>query len=418
MSQKSHVFIRRDSRIPYFRRSIPEALRGQFGRREFICSLRTMDTAEAAKRAGALLAKSEELLRYARRASKADRDGSVELGRIFDRYRDVTCRGGNALASPCSQEELPPLPPGEASPMRSNYPRFRYAFHASMSARLLGRHRARALSAYDAWRQTLAPSDLPAARADLGHREQALIDDIALNNVNNAWKCAMELLELERVDSSLAPMAALRSFVERFRREELELVRIQIARLNGADIPTPQPPSGALDEDEWGAIRATWESARLPKPATRYEAKLAVTRLRDSTGDKSPCDLTLADAMLFRATLLRQLSRARAKSSFSLVRSILKTAAAESRVPLNVSLAFESVKIEVSEKAVHSYQPFSVGQLQAFFDAPVHSRGLRPAKGGGDAAFWLPLLAVFEGMRLEEVGSLVCGALSERSGRY
>ncbi|WP_193727940.1 tyrosine-type recombinase/integrase [Paraburkholderia franconis] len=287
-----------------------------------------------------------------------------------------------------------------------------------MSARLLGLHRARVLSADDAWRQTLAPSDLLAARADLAQREQALIDDIALNNVNNAWKCAMELLELERVDSSVAPLAAMQSFAERFLREELELARIRIARLNGADIPTPQTPSGALDEDEWAVIKATWESARLPKPATRYEAALAIKRLRNCTGDKSPCDLTLTDAMLFRSTLLSHLSRARAKSSFSLVRSILKTAAAENRVALNVSLAFESVKIEVSEKAVHSYQPFSVTQLQAFFDGPVHSRGLRPAKGGHYAAFWLPLLGLFQGLRLEEAGSLTCDALSERLGRY
>ncbi|TGP40560.1 hypothetical protein EN871_27765 [bacterium M00.F.Ca.ET.228.01.1.1] len=61
----------------------------------------------------------------------------------------------------------------------------------------------------DAWRQTLAPSNLHAARADLVQHEQALIDDIALDNVNNAWKGAAELLKLEGVDSSLAPLAAM-----------------------------------------------------------------------------------------------------------------------------------------------------------------------------------------------------------------
>ncbi|WP_322041368.1 tyrosine-type recombinase/integrase [Burkholderia diffusa] len=287
-----------------------------------------------------------------------------------------------------------------------------------MSARLLGRYQARVLSDDDAWRQTLAPSDLHAARADLIQREQALIDDIALDNVNNAWKSAAELLKLEGVDSTLASMAAMQSFVNRYLRNELDLIRIRIARLNGANIPTPQLPPGALDEDEWAVMQATWEAARVPKPASRYEAALAVKRLRECIHDKSPCDLTLADAMLFRTSLLSYLSRGRAKSSLSLVRSILKTAAAEYRVPLNVSMAFESVKIEVSEKSVHSFQPFSVSQLQAFFDGPVHSRGLRPAKGGRDAAFWVPLLALFEGMRLEEAGSLACGALSSRSGRY
>lgn len=48
MPQKSHVLVRRDSRIPYFRRSIPETLRARFGRREFICSLRTCEAPDGA----------------------------------------------------------------------------------------------------------------------------------------------------------------------------------------------------------------------------------------------------------------------------------------------------------------------------------------------------------------------------------
>ncbi|MGV0127810.1 tyrosine-type recombinase/integrase [Burkholderia gladioli] len=287
-----------------------------------------------------------------------------------------------------------------------------------MTARLLGRHRARVLADDDAWRQSLQPGDLQTSRADLAKHEQEIIDEIALHNLQNAWEGAEALLQREEVDASLASLAAMQSFVERYLREELTLVRIRLARLNGANIPTPEAPPGALDEDEWAITQATWEAARIPKPASKYEAALALTRLRQCTRDKSPCDLTLADAMLFRTSLLSYLSRARAKSSLSLVRSILKTAAAENRVSLGVSMAFESVRIEVSEKAIHSFQPFSVNQLQAFFDGPVHRHGLRPAKGGRDAAFWLPLLALFEGMRLEEAGSLVCGALSPRSGRY
>lgn len=416
MPQKSHILIRQDSRVPYFRKSIPGALRGQFGRREFICSLRTTEETEVAARAGALLAKTDELLHYAHRASVAGRTACPELGESFDRYRDAICSGRDDITptDDTTDESLPVVSDGAP---RSRA-RLRYAFQPSMTARLLGRHRARVLAADDTWRNALEPRDLKASRTELAMREQALIDDIALSNLRNAWEGATVLLEREEVDSSLTPLSAMQSFVERFLREELELVRVRLARLNGADIPTPLPPIGTLDEDEWAVMQATWEAARVPKPASKYEAALAVKRLRVCTGDKSPCDLTLADAMLFRTSLLSYLSRARAKSSFSLVRSILKTAAAENRVPLNVSMAFESVKIEVSEKSVHSFQPFSVSQLQAFFDGPVHSRGLRPAKGGCDAAFWVPLLALYEGMRLEEAGSLVCGALSSRLGRY
>jgi integrase len=38
--------------------------------------------------------------------------------------------------------------------------------------------------------------------------------------------------------------------------------------------------------------------------------------------------------------------------------------------------------------------------------APVFSQGARPAAGGGEAAFWLPLLGLFTGARLGELAPL------------
>ncbi|WP_394365206.1 DUF6538 domain-containing protein [Paraburkholderia kirstenboschensis] len=42
------MLVRRDPRIPYFRRSIPKTLRARLGRREFICSLRTSEAPDVA----------------------------------------------------------------------------------------------------------------------------------------------------------------------------------------------------------------------------------------------------------------------------------------------------------------------------------------------------------------------------------
>lgn len=99
--------------MPYFRMSIPKALRSKSGRREFVCSLRTTETAEAEREAGALLAKTEELLLFARRASRAARDQSIELGVIFDHYRVATCSAGHALPSPDFLEKPPPPNPAK-----------------------------------------------------------------------------------------------------------------------------------------------------------------------------------------------------------------------------------------------------------------------------------------------------------------
>lgn len=50
--------------------------------------------------------------------------------------------------------------------------------------------------------------------------------------------------------------------------------------------------------------------------------------------------------------------------------------------------------------------PFELRELQAIFSAPVFTQGERPAGGQGEAAFWLPLLALFGGERLGELAGL------------
>lgn len=50
--------------------------------------------------------------------------------------------------------------------------------------------------------------------------------------------------------------------------------------------------------------------------------------------------------------------------------------------------------------------PFDLPALKAIFSGPVYSEGTRPVCGAGDAAYWLPLLGLFTGARLEELGQL------------
>ena len=51
-------------------------------------------------------------------------------------------------------------------------------------------------------------------------------------------------------------------------------------------------------------------------------------------------------------------------------------------------------------------EPFDTQELRAIFSTPVFTRGERPEGGQGEAAFWLPLLALFTGARLSELAGL------------
>lgn len=62
-----------------------------------------------------------------------------------------------------------------------------------------------------------------------------------------------------------------------------------------------------------------------------------------------------------------------------------------------------TVKSSSGEKARRS---FDLLALQSIFSSPVYTEGYRPKGGGGDASYWVPLLALFTGARLEELCQL------------
>lgn len=64
------------------------------------------------------------------------------------------------------------------------------------------------------------------------------------------------------------------------------------------------------------------------------------------------------------------------------------------------------IRVETSKVKQEKYHPFTVEDLTAIFRSPIYTTGERPTKGGGEAAKWLPLLALFTGARREELGQL------------
>lgn len=49
---------------------------------------------------------------------------------------------------------------------------------------------------------------------------------------------------------------------------------------------------------------------------------------------------------------------------------------------------------------------FEKSDLKAIFTSPVYTKNERPAGGGGEAAFWFPLIGLLSGMRLDEIAQL------------
>jgi integrase len=86
------------------------------------------------------------------------------------------------------------------------------------------------------------------------------------------------------------------------------------------------------------------------------------------------------------------------------VQAVSKWASGEDGfVPDEWSDPFAGIRIDGDES---DRAPFATSELQAIFHTPVYTEGELPAGGQGDAAFWLPLLALFTGARLGELAGL------------
>ncbi|MGF6969039.1 hypothetical protein OKW43_006067 [Paraburkholderia sp. WC7.3g] len=70
--------------------------------------------------------------------------------------------------------------------------------------------------------------------------------------------------------------------------------------------------------------------------------------------------------------------------------------------------------VELNRKTVRT--AFTMAQVNEVFASPVWTRGHRPEKGGSDAAFWVPLLGLHTGARVEDLCRLTSADVVQRDG--
>jgi integrase len=82
---------------------------------------------------------------------------------------------------------------------------------------------------------------------------------------------------------------------------------------------------------------------------------------------------------------------------------LLQWAADNGHAPNNVA---HGITVKDTQAAKNKRKPFDLPALNAIFASPVYAKGERPTQGRGEAAYWIPLLALFTGARMEELGQL------------
>jgi len=407
-----------------FRRAVPLALRPVLGRAELTASLHTALRKVAERRCTRLVALTDAL--FAALEERPGAEAARSALELFEDGRKALLAGtgdeaveleqlGRALASSLAgQMPASAHVPGCTAPVTAG-PAPAPTLHPGAYPLLLARYRAAMLSGDDDWRAATRKEELPELREMLAALEAELVDAVALGDGACVEESARAQLEAEGYEPERLAPADLARYAKALLPVELAVVREQRARLNGERIETPPFPEPG---PTWEQLVAKWVRVQEPKPRSRSDVEASVMQFRDFVGGAAPDDVSARDAERFRRHLLELpgIGRNRAKTLLSHIRPVFRVGI-EEKLLRQLANPFAEVRVRVQDEQVASYDAFETAHLQAFFSSPVYTEGLRPAKGGRDAAYWIPLMGPFLGRRLDELGNLRVDDFHERARR-
>jgi integrase len=163
-------------------------------------------------------------------------------------------------------------------------------------------------------------------------------------------------------------------------------------------------------------VLSGWVRAKQPRQNTVAEMKRAVRLFETINGSKSITSYREEHARVWRDHIVGWEERAwetKAKL-FGGVRSLFKRAYRDGTLK---SDPFARVVLERPNRPkINRREEWSRDDLRKLFSSPVFTEGKRSKMGGGEACFWLPVLALFHGSRAGELCQLGRSDVIQREG--
>jgi integrase len=367
MKVRSQTRLARRGAVYYFRAKIPSDLKLHFGRkREIMESLKTSNKREA-----------EQLVRTK----------SVELDNHFAELRR-------------QQHETPKTKISEADIARIVAKATATRMKADEEGRILG------LSDEDFTRHLKWLEDAEAngsAAVARGRFEglQMMIDD---------W-LGGHGFDLQK-DSE-----GYRKFAFEFAKAQMRVNQQLRARDRGEPIDTPEMPA----ETKGGAFKLSdlcdyWKKQKNPRPKTIIEADSVLRRFAAVNGELPPAKVQRRHIVAFRDALVEEgAAPGTVKKLLGLLSGMFQVAVEDEQFGIETN-PVRDVKVRGRVGESKARKPFNVEELNAIFASPVFAKGERPQAGAGEAAYWLPLVGLFTGARLNEIGQLRTGDVKTADG--
>jgi integrase len=166
-----------------------------------------------------------------------------------------------------------------------------------------------------------------------------------------------------------------------------------------AGLPASTPAVGT----PLSAVVARWAANKTNQKTIDRMTKV-VEWFEDDMGRVSVEEITPEMVDSWVEKLLKRTSPSNARTKLSNFKALLRVAWLKARL-IKANPAF-GVTVDFTADPEDDVQPFDLPALKAIFSSPVYIANERPDAGAGEAAYWLPLLALYTGARLNELGQL------------
>lgn len=155
---------------------------------------------------------------------------------------------------------------------------------------------------------------------------------------------------------------------------------------------------------DYEELLSLWVKGSMSRRQTTLDDYWYVLKtFADATNRKPIANISRKDVIAYRDQMLEQgLSATTAGHHVGILKTLFNVGIAHELLAVNPASHIRTPKNEVRSRVA-----FSVDDLQRIFLSDIYTADYRPQVGGRDACFWLPLLALFTGARVEELAQLL-----------
>lgn len=147
-----------------------------------------------------------------------------------------------------------------------------------------------------------------------------------------------------------------------------------------------------------------WAAERSPEARSVDMWRRTCAMFYAVNGQKPVGAITKADVLAFKAHLIAKGNApATVDSRLNHLRSLFRIAVEQDIIPLDPAATVKAPSMK-GEAPPRRY--YDSDELKAVFGSAIYTKGERPNRGAGEAAYWLPLVALYTGARLNEMGQL------------